>query len=175
MVKAQNDRKPKHKYTKIITAHLNTVPAELGTIPGTGDLCPSCNWDWTCHWPRMQLHSAPFSFFTLGEHALLDVCHVLSPLLVSPTHFLDFLSSPAPSHKPSLFRVLGSRGHSSHLLFHPSALPSHALPLSLSFLLELYHIILCHGELLVGQVVETEGADGKLDDPRFARRSLLED
>lgn len=44
---------------------------------------------------------------------------------------------------------------------------------SLSFSLELNHVILCCRELLVGQVVVTEEAAGKLHLPMFAGRSLL--
>lgn len=58
---------------------------------------------------------------------------------------------------------------------HPPALRPHTLPFPRSFSIELHHVILRRGELPRGQVVETEGADGKLDDPRLARRSLLED
>lgn len=68
--------------------------------------------------------------------------------------------------------------HSVFFVFftgHPSALCSHTLPLSPSFSFERHHVILRCGGLPRGQVVETEGADGKLDDPRLARRSLLED
>lgn len=48
---------------------------------------------------------------------------------------------------------------------------------SLAVSFELNHMIfqLWRGELLRGQVVEAEGADGKLDNPRLAKRSLLED
>lgn len=65
--------------------------------------------------------------------------------------------------------------HSCFFMGHPSALRSHMLSLSPSFSFELHHVILFCGELPRGQVAETEGADGKLDDPRLARRSLPED
>lgn len=165
------------KYTKILTTHPNTRSA--GHIfPESKDLCPLCNWDEACLVGLGCEWMLPILLFHPGRVCCFGPVPCIVSFSSSPSStWLPFCRFFIPQTSLAFAGCLEHTAmvHSCFFTGHPRALCLHTLPFSLPFPFELHHVIPCCGELPRGQVVETEGADGKLDNPRLARRSLLED
>lgn len=157
---------------------------DFSVIPESLDLCPGCNWDeaWLSR-PWMWLN-APFILLLFWGVFLFFFLHFLSCCFGPLPHIVSLSSSPSFTWLPFCLRfipqtsllLVGCLDHTTTFAFSPqrtrvSHAPSSSLPLVWTFTIWVFWL----EELQWGQVVETEGVDGKLADPRLNRRSLVKD
>lgn len=148
-------------------------------FPESGDLCPICNWDEACP-PGLgyEWMPPPILLFHHGRACCFGPVPCIVSLFSSPSStWLPFYPCFIPETCSVLAGYLDHMATVFFFFFLGARLVYNVSTHSLSVSFELNHMILqlWRRELLRGQVVEAEGADGKLDNPRLAKRSLLED